>query len=100
VVWTDDRDSTPDRQLYQVYGARVTLGGVVLETNGFRITTNLVNNLEPVVASNGRGFFVVWTDWHRTADAIADIYGCAVTSDGTVANPDGIPLGQGPFCAL
>jgi alpha-tubulin suppressor-like RCC1 family protein len=97
VVWADDRDSTPDRLLYQIYGARVTLTGVVRETNGFRITTNLVSNLEPAVASNGRGFFVVWTDWHRTTDAIADIYGTAVSSDGTVANPDGVPLVLGPL---
>src|SRR6266550_4768495 len=97
VVWEDDRESTTDYQLYQIYGARVTTGGLVLDRNGFKITTNRVSRLGPAVASNGKGFFVAWVDWLRTQDSIADIYGSAVSSDGVVANPDGVPLARGPL---
>ncbi len=92
VVWEDDRESTSAGQLYQIYGARVSGTGAVLDQNGFRITTNRVTRLGPAVVSDGHGFFVAWEDWQRTAGAIADIYGSPVSSDGAVANPDGIPL--------
>src|SRR2546429_7896352 len=58
VVWEDDRESTTDSQLYQIYGARVTTRGQVLEPNGFKITTNRVTRLGPAVASDGRGLSV------------------------------------------
>jgi len=97
VVWEDDRESTPDYGIYQIYGARVTTAGQVLDSNGFKITTGRVARTGPAVASNGKGFFVAWVDWLRTQDSIADIYGSAVSSDGRVANPDGFPLAQGPL---
>src|SRR5438034_5027693 len=63
VVWEDDRESTPDYLLYQIYGARVTATGQVLDSNGFKITANRVTRTGPAVASNGKGFFVAWVDW-------------------------------------
>ena len=96
VVWEDDRESTTDYQLYQIYGARVSTTGTVLDANGFKITTNRVTRLGPAVASDGHGFLVAWEDWLRTDGAIADVYGSPVSSDGLVANPDGIPLVMGP----
>src|SRR2546426_7174859 len=95
VVWEDDRESTSAFQLYQIYGARVGTSGQVLDPNGFKITTNRVTRLGPAVVSNGQGFFVAWEDWQRTDGAIADVYGSPVSSDGVVANPDGIPLVMG-----
>ena len=92
VVWDDDRESTSTFLLHQIYGARVSTDGRVLEPNGFAITTNRVSRLGPAVASNGDGFFAVWSDWNRTEGAIADIYGSPISSEGEVANPDGIPL--------
>src|SRR5437773_5894907 len=92
VVWEDDRESTTAFQLYQIYGARVATSGQVLDRNGFKITTNRVTRLGPAVVSNGHGFFVAWEDWQRSDGAIADVYGSLVSSDGGVANPDGIPL--------
>src|SRR5262245_29256839 len=54
VVWEDDRESTSAVQLYQIYGARVSGAGAVLNQNGFRITTNRVTRLGPAVVSNGQ----------------------------------------------
>ncbi|HKS36830.1 MAG TPA: Ig-like domain-containing protein [Verrucomicrobiae bacterium] len=95
VVWEDDRESTSAYLLYQIFGARVTTSGQVLDPNGFKITTNRVTRLGPAVASDGHGFFVAWGDWHRADGAIEDVYGSPVSSDGVVANPDGIPLVTG-----
>src|SRR5881296_3403236 len=75
VVWEDDRESTSVFQLDQVYGARVSTAGAVLDPNGFKITTNRVTRLGPAVASDGHGFLVAWEDWLRTDGAIADGYG-------------------------
>src|SRR5437867_750313 len=92
VVWShsgEDGDA--------VFGARVTPGGYVLDRNGFRITSTNVLPTWPVVASNGRNFFVTWPDWFRHTNVISDIYGTPVGKDGTVANPDGFPLYGGPW---
>jgi hypothetical protein len=97
VVWEDDRASTSQFLLYHIYGARLTADGRVLDTNGFRITTNQITRTGPAVASNGDGFFAVWVDWHRTNGAIADVYGSPISADGVVANPDGIPLATAPM---
>jgi len=59
VVWDDDRESTSTFLLHQIYGARVTTDGQVLESNGFKITTNKISRLGPAVSSNDNGFFAV-----------------------------------------
>src|ERR1043165_6563908 len=52
VVWEDDRESASAAQLYQIYGARVSVTGAVLDRNGFKMTTNRVTRLGPAVASD------------------------------------------------
>src|SRR5437867_8938881 len=52
VVWEDDRESTTNYLDYQIYGARVSVNGTVLDPNGFKITTNRVTRTGPAVASN------------------------------------------------
>jgi hypothetical protein len=97
VVWEDDRESTTNFLICQIYGARVLTDGHVLDTNGFKITTNQISRTAPAVASDGNGFFAVWVDWDRTSNSIADIFGSLISSDGVVGNPDGIPLVQAPL---
>ena len=85
VVWQDDRsDSSCD-----IYGARVTPDGAVLDPGGLLISDAPGNQYEPAVACNGAGFLVVWAD-PRNGDL--DIYGARVTSLGAVLDTAGIPV--------
>ena len=85
VVWEDDRDDT----LFNIYGARVTPQGMVLDPAGIPISTAENDQLTPAVAFDGAGFFVAWEDY-RTG--VSDIYGARVTAQGTVLDLDGIPV--------
>lgn len=56
VVWEDGRSRTDT----DVYGARVTTAGVVLDPLGILITEESVDEVSPAVASDGSCFVVVW----------------------------------------
>ncbi len=58
VVWSDGRNSG----YYQIYGARVTPSGTVLDASGIQIGPNsgTVYQYYPDVAYNGSRYFTVW----------------------------------------
>ena len=73
VVWEDCAGA------YNVYGARVTPAGVVLDPMGFAISSRASR---PALAFDGDNFLVVWED-HRNGDR-TDIYGARVSQAGVV----------------
>ncbi|MCX6841532.1 MAG: hypothetical protein NTX53_04515 [candidate division WOR-3 bacterium] len=83
VVWADFRNEV------DVYGARVTPGGSVLDPSGIPISTGQDWQNYAAVAYGGGSFLVVWQDLRN---GIGDIYGARVTPDGTVLDPAGIPI--------
>lgn len=90
VVWEDSRETSWP---YDVYAARVTPSGRVLDGAGFKVSSTRTIVFEPSVASDGRDFFVVWEDW-RNYDRNGEwtnLYGARVLGDGTVAET-GIPI--------
>jgi hypothetical protein len=89
VVWEDGRDDT----LFDIYGARVTSEGLVLDPAGIPISTDTNAQLTPAVAFDGAGFFVAWEDYRPGVDTfVSDIYGARVTQQGTVLDAAGIPV--------
>jgi hypothetical protein len=86
VVWSDERNG-PDSD---IYGARVTSAGTVLDPAGIAVSTAADSQRSHSVASNGVDYFVAWQDGRSGADS--DIYGARVTSAGTVLDPFGIAV--------
>ena len=84
VVWGDWRDHPGE-----VYGARVSSGGTVLDPDGIAVSTTLYESQAPAVASDGTNSLVVWCD-ARNADI--DVYGARVSPSGVVLDTDGIRI--------
>uniref|UniRef100_A0A7V3VUF5 T9SS type A sorting domain-containing protein n=1 Tax=candidate division WOR-3 bacterium TaxID=2052148 RepID=A0A7V3VUF5_UNCW3 len=93
VVWEDDRYGYDFE--YEIYGARVTPDGTVLDPNGIRISpfVSYFNHISPSVASDGNNYFVVWAyrDWNG-GNPDYEIYGCRIDSSGNIIDTLGIPI--------
>ena len=89
VVWHDTRDTTTN--LADIYGARVSSAGVVLDKAGILICGAVNHQHYPTVAYGGGTFMVTWRDF-RNNTTYPDIYGARVKSDGTVTDTAGIPI--------
>lgn len=89
VVWDDYRSGSN----YDVYGARMTSDGIVLDGNGIAISTSMRNQQYPAVTSDGTNSFVVWHDYRIDVDA--DIYGARVSTTGLVLDAAGRAISTG-----
>ncbi len=88
VVWEDERDAAnPD-----IYGARVSQAGVLLDTNGIAICTTSIGEMHsPSVAYDGYNFLVVWVN-DRPGTNLWDIYGARVDKYGFVLDTNGFAI--------
>jgi len=84
VVWQDNRSGSS----YDIYGARVSTSGNVLDGPGIAICTATGRQQVPSVAFDGTNFFVVWAD-ERNGVSADDIYGTLVQPNGNVVTPGG-----------
>ena len=85
VVWEDTRNGGGD-----IYGARVTAGGQVLDTLGIQICAASGDQALPAVSSGAASSMVVWEDARN--GALSDIYGSRIGPDGTVLDPAGVQI--------
>ena len=84
VVWQDNRNGS-----FDIYGARVSPTGAVLDTSGIAISTTADDQYSSSIACNGTNHFVVWTD---ERNGRGNIYGARVSQTGTVLDSAGIAL--------
>src|SRR5207249_1314257 len=98
VVWADSRNYWTQQGNWNnesdVYGARVSTNGIVLDPSGIAISTEIRDQSSPSVASDGRDYLVVWEDWRRavSVSAAINVYGARITAQGVVADPHGFPI--------
>ncbi|WNG30379.1 hypothetical protein F0U62_44985 [Cystobacter fuscus] len=89
IVWEDFRHAG----YTELYGARVSGAGSLLDPTGLFLSTALHHKYAPTVAHDGTNFLVVWESWTQSA---VDIYATRVSSTGTVLDPGGIALSTAP----
>jgi hypothetical protein len=90
-VWTDERDGSD----FDIYGARISTAGSVLDTSGIPISTVAGGEYSPKVAASGTNFLAVWEDDRNAAAGFVDIYGARVTGGGTALDGGGFSIGNG-----
>jgi hypothetical protein len=88
-IWQDTR---PGSDYKEVYGARITPTGTVLEPNGIPISTMQWDQSYAELTAGGTNCLTVWQDhrWGDTNNDPPDIYGARVNFSGTVLDPNGI----------
>ncbi|MDI1448264.1 hypothetical protein [Polyangium sp. 6x1] len=92
VVWTDRRTT---QNQSDVYAARVTPAGAVLDPGGFPVATGGPSQESPSVASTGSAWLVAWID-DRNGSTAWDIYGARVSPFGAVQDPQGFSITSAP----
>ncbi|WP_243338178.1 InlB B-repeat-containing protein [Anaeromyxobacter soli] len=85
VVWEDERNGVDA----DVYGARVSATGALLDPHGIPIATGPGAQRAPAVAFDGEQYLVVWEDARSGA---SDVYGARVSKAGEVLDAGGVPI--------
>ena len=87
VVWEDERNYST---VYQdIYGARISPSGLVLDPDGFLITGSADKEQAPAVSFDGTNYLVVWD---RVTGTQQNIYGARVNPSGTVLDNPGFQI--------
>ena len=93
VVWTDFRYSA----VYShIFGARIGVNGSVLDTGGLAICAAAYEQASVAAAADGHGYFVAWCDWRSSPSGPPDIYGAAISADGSVSPANEFPIRVAP----
>src|SRR5688500_8767131 len=91
VVWQEQRPGGSR----DIYAARVSEAGVVLDPLGIPISKAAGNQWAPAVAYDGSSVVVVWQD-DRSASTRPDVSASLSSTAGVLLDPGGIPISSGP----
>lgn len=95
VVWQDRRPGVS----FDIYAARVSEAGAVLDPLGIPISKAVGNQWAPAVAFDGTNFVVAWQD-DRSTSTGPNVYGGRVSPAGILLDPGGIPISTAPGAQL
>lgn len=89
VVWQDYRKASANYFQSDIYGARITGSGSLVDTTGIAICTRTNSQYHPAVAANGANYLVVWEDYDQGGN---DIFGARVGADGVLLDTNALML--------
>jgi len=95
IVWSDTRNESLEMSDADIYGARVTPTGTVLDPEGIPISTAQGIQEWPQIIFDGKNYFTVWEDTRNGPEDFPpalDIFGTRITPDGVVLD-DNIDTG-------
>ena len=92
VVWSDARVSAATAD---IYGARLSADGTVIDTNGFVVCVAPGLQSLPAVATDGQDYLVAWADARSSANFAPGIYTAIVDADASVQPTNGFPIRNG-----
>ena len=90
VVWPYYK--SPSSTAVDLYAARITSGGKVLDADGIPISAAAGDQKNPAAAFDGVNYMILWEDSRNSS---GDIYGARLGADGTLADPQGIKIAAG-----
>ena len=93
VVWEDERRSSQK----DIFGARVSLEGEILDPIGIPICTSRVYHSYANAAWGGENYLVVWQEW---SNGNWTVLGARINPDGYVLDPDGFIIAGGSEWAV
>ncbi|MBN2133692.1 MAG: hypothetical protein JW741_29595, partial [Sedimentisphaerales bacterium] len=88
-VWQDLRNEKD----YDVFGARVTPEGKVLDPEGILISGGRHNQCKPRLAFDGENFLVAWMDFRDGKSY--QVFAARVSADGKLLDPEGVNVFKG-----
>ena len=91
-VWVDGRSAITNSAGTDIYGARVSQNGEVLDSQGIRICGAATDQLNPAVAGDGSRWLVVWEDNRNFTGG--DLYGGLVSATGVSTIDDGFLISR------
>ncbi|UCG55120.1 MAG: T9SS type A sorting domain-containing protein [Dehalococcoidia bacterium] len=95
VVWQDSRNYPYSDDSSDIYGARVSPLGIVLDTAGVAISTELPFSSSPSVAYDGTNFFIVWNFFIVYQEQyFSEVYGARVNQSAVLLDTAGILIGD------
>ncbi|MBI1177956.1 hypothetical protein GC207_11035 [bacterium] len=87
-AWHDFRSGVS----LDVYAARITSTGSVLDTNGIPVSAAINDQWNVAITGNGTTGLIVWQDGRNGTDD--ELYGARINEAGTVLDPNGIAISQ------
>ena len=90
VAWQDRRSGSS----YDIYAARISPTGNVLDPLGLAISRAGASQRLPGIAFDGSNYLIAWQD-NRNSDS-SDIYATRVNPSGNVLDPNGIQISLAP----
>jgi len=91
VVWQDDRRITLFPYV-DIFAARVSQSGTLLDSAGIAISTASHDQKQPSVIFGGTNYLVVWRDCRDYSTTTTDIYGARVSQLGILLDTMGIVI--------
>jgi hypothetical protein len=88
VVWSDFRSGV----FSDIYGARVSPTGSMLDVSGLSISTAAYSQVSPALAFDGTNYLVAWSDERLSPGTSTDIYGARVSPAGSVLDGSGLAI--------